>query len=247
MFCPNCGNQLEDGIRFCPACGKPVISQENQQGTPNGTQNPSGTAQNQYTHHSYAQYAHIDYLASLVLPWKKPRVTFIPPLDWKECDLTPILERNQKYYLDQFEWCAQKRDSNPNLPALFLTIFHGLYRNMWKETLRYLLIPIVAYVLLSLLSVIFLFSGSFGISALTLPVNIALGVWLWISCLQYGKDFNLLYMEHVCKKAAANNMTPDSSGLRVVIGSLAIVGILIVYGIVYSAVMSTMISGVFYW
>ena len=218
MFCPNCGNQLEDGSRFCPACGKPVASESTQQ----GAQNTSGNAQNQYAQYAHTQYMHKDYLAHLVLPWTQPRVTFKPPLDWNERNLSPILSSNQQYYLDQFEWCAAKNSSNPNLPALFLTICHGFYRNMWKETLRYLLIPIVAYAVLALLSLVSLLSGSFGISALMIPVNIVLGVWLWISCLQYGKDFNLLYMEHVCKKAAANDMTPDPSGSRVAIGCLVI-------------------------
>ena len=45
MFCPNCGNQLEDGSRFCPACGNPVTSE----GTQQGAQNTSGSTQNQYT------------------------------------------------------------------------------------------------------------------------------------------------------------------------------------------------------
>ena len=243
MFCPNCGNQLEDGSRFCPACGKPVASEGTQQDAPNA----SGSTQNQYTQHAHTQYVHKDYLAHLVLPWTQPRVSFKPPVGWNERNLSPILGSNQQYYLDQFEWCAAKNSSNPNLPALFLTICHGFYRNMWKETLRYLLIPIVAYAVLALLSLVSLLSGSFGISALMIPVNIVLGVWFWISCLQYGKDFNLLYMEHVCKKAAANDMTPDPSGSRVAIGCLVIFGILVVYGIIYSAVMSSMISSLFYW
>lgn len=243
MFCPNCGNQLEDGSRFCPACGNPVTSE----GTQQGAQNTSGSTQNQYTQHIHMQYVYKDYLAHLVLPWTQPRVTFKPPLDWNERNLAPILGSNQQYYLDQFEWCAAKNSSNPNLPALFLTICHGFYRNMWKETLRYLLIPIVAYAVLALLSLVSLLSGSFGISALMIPVNIVLGVWFWISCLQYGKDFNLLYMEHVCKKATANDMTPDPSSSRVAIGCLVIFGILVVYGIIYSAVMSSMISSLLYW
>ena len=228
MFCPNCGNQLEDGSRFCPACGKPVVSEGTQQDAPNA----SRSTPNQYTH---TQYVYKDYLAHLVLPWTQPRVTFKPPLDWNERNLAPILGSNQQYYLDQFEWCAAKNSSNPNLPALFLTICHGFYRNMWKETLRYLLIPIVAYAVLALLSLVSLLSGSFGISALMIP------------CLQYGKDFNLLYMEHVCKKAAANDMTSDPSGSRVALDCLVIFGILVVYGIIYSAVMSSMISSLFYW
>ncbi len=72
MFCPNCGNQLEDGSRFCPACGKPVVSEGTQQDAPNA----SGSTQNQYTQHAHTQYVHKDYLAHLVLPWTQPRVTF---------------------------------------------------------------------------------------------------------------------------------------------------------------------------
>lgn len=49
MFCPNCGNQLEDGSRFCPACGKPVVSEGTQQDAPNA----SGSTQNQYTQHAH--------------------------------------------------------------------------------------------------------------------------------------------------------------------------------------------------
>lgn len=74
MFCPNCGNQLEDGSRFCPACGNPVTSE----GTQQGAQNTSGSTQNQYTQHIHMQYVYKDYLAHLVLPWTQPRVTFKP-------------------------------------------------------------------------------------------------------------------------------------------------------------------------
>lgn len=113
MFCPNCGNQLEDGSRFCPACGKPVVSEGTQQDAPNA----SGSTQNQYTQHAHTQYVHKDYLAHLVLPWTQPRVTFKPPLDWNERNLSPILGSNQQYYLDQFEWCAAKKQQQSQSPG----------------------------------------------------------------------------------------------------------------------------------
>ena len=126
---PELWKSIRDGSLFlCPACGKPVVSEGTQQDAPNA----SGSTQNQYTQHAHTQYVHKDYLAHLVLPWTQPRVTFKPPLDWNERNLSPILGSNQQYYLDQFEWCAAKNSSNPNLPALFLTICHGFYRNMWK-------------------------------------------------------------------------------------------------------------------
>ena len=32
-FCKYCGNQLSDGVKFCPKCGKPVVDIEPQQQT----------------------------------------------------------------------------------------------------------------------------------------------------------------------------------------------------------------------
>ena len=114
MFCPNCGNQLEDGSRFCPACGNPVTSESTQQ---DATEYIRKHAKPVDTQHTHTQYVYKDYLAHLVLPWTQPRVTFKPPLDWDERNLAPIVGINQQYYLDQFEWCAAKNSSNPNIPG----------------------------------------------------------------------------------------------------------------------------------
>ena len=27
VFCSNCGNKIEDGVKFCPECGTPVMQQ----------------------------------------------------------------------------------------------------------------------------------------------------------------------------------------------------------------------------
>lgn len=38
MYCPKCGNEINDNVRFCPKCGSPLQS-NTAQGTPNQTQN----------------------------------------------------------------------------------------------------------------------------------------------------------------------------------------------------------------
>jgi uncharacterized membrane protein/predicted RNA-binding Zn-ribbon protein involved in translation (DUF1610 family) len=35
-FCGNCGTQVQDGVKFCPACGKEVAAQQQQQQTQQG-------------------------------------------------------------------------------------------------------------------------------------------------------------------------------------------------------------------
>ena len=33
MFCSNCGAKLEDGVKFCPECGKPLLKRKSRYGT----------------------------------------------------------------------------------------------------------------------------------------------------------------------------------------------------------------------
>lgn len=41
MFCQNCGSKVEDGLNFCPACGKPVANPNNAQPPVQPTYSPA--------------------------------------------------------------------------------------------------------------------------------------------------------------------------------------------------------------
>ncbi len=52
MFCKNCGNEIRDGVQFCPACGQPVNGgqntdpvRENGHSSAPGTKPPTGGAE----------------------------------------------------------------------------------------------------------------------------------------------------------------------------------------------------------
>ena len=47
MFCPKCGKQIKDGIKFCPYCGNPIAN------TAQGNQNNSQRNQSQQSTSSY--------------------------------------------------------------------------------------------------------------------------------------------------------------------------------------------------
>lgn len=41
MFCRNCGNEVKDGVKFCPVCGEPT-EERTQTDPARGAQNPGG-------------------------------------------------------------------------------------------------------------------------------------------------------------------------------------------------------------
>ena len=49
MFCRNCGSKVEDGTRFCPACGEPVAAEHEAPAESQGDYQPAPAAEAQPT------------------------------------------------------------------------------------------------------------------------------------------------------------------------------------------------------
>lgn len=139
-----------------------------------------------------------------------------------------IIGNNAAYYIQRFRVLRDNGKDKINWASLFLGFLHAGYRNVWKQWLRAMWLPMV------------IGWGILLLYAILLPINetvaavIALGyhavnIWLFVEQIRFAKRFNRLYMQHVEQKLSQNDLTADvSKGRSAVAGlTLGLVNILI--------------------
>lgn len=138
-----------------------------------------------------------------------------------------IINRNQNYYLKQFASIDNGSKGKINWASFFLGLIHAGYRNMWKEWLRVLRVPLVILGIALLISLLGMFSSG---GTMVLISGALLGIAGFASGIMqivFAVRFNKLYKKHVEQKIENNQMTPDPK-----------IGRAVLSGIVYSIVIS---------
>lgn len=232
MFCEKCGQRLEPGSSFCTNCGAKVSSaSESNAETENAAS--EGTAQAQEAIYSQKETPDLsgapeDSTSSHMSAAHSPA----DPVNTTR----QIIGKRADYYLTQFGQMQQGAKSKMNWASFFLSLLHASYRNMWHEWLRAVRVPLIIGICMWILGGILLFWQPIA-GLLLLLAALAVGIWQIVAQILFAKHFNMIYMQHVEKKLAQNDCTPDPSGVRVVVAYLVSMGVGAVIGTILSVTM----------
>lgn len=243
MFCTNCGKELPDGSVFCTNCGMKISSkhekgqdhaaQASQQEAPVAAE-PQEVTQTQDETNWKATQAFNNSTATFSSEKKA------------ECDADAaarqIIGKNTVYYLEQFHQMRQGAKSKINWASFFLGIGHASYRNVWREWLKAVRLPLILSIGLQVLGVLLLqiqFILGIVVECLSIPVSI----WFWVAALLLSKRFNQIYMRHVEDKVARHDLKPDPSiGRAILTWFVSWIAYMLLMSILSSLLMSALIG-----
>lgn len=152
-------------------------------------------------------------------------------------DYGVVIKSNLNYYQGQFKQLEETGKSRINWASFFLGVIHAGYRNMTREWLLALKVPLImvgASLLLVLLALI-------GIPALSIAAIMLFGlgeVILAIKQIIFALSFNKLYKVHVETKLQKGDSSPDPS-----VGRGAAVSL--IYGMAIGVVIAAIVAGFF--
>lgn len=187
MFCTNCGKELPDGSKFCPACGTAVEEKSAHIFEPEPA--PDTAAETPTT--ESAGNNNPSLYGSTPFSAKEQEVVNTP--------LETVIGKNSSYYLREFKKIESGEKTKFNWAAFFFSAFFCLYRKCGELFKKYFLIPIALILVASIVTAI----GTVNFSLVAMAVGGAASavgsIWAFINCIRMGKNFNHLYYEH-CKE-----------------------------------------------
>lgn len=209
-FCPQCGNPCADvQPAGFPKASEPVTGQKTD---PPAKQDPSPAPGQK----------------NGPIPGQEPGQAPGQMAD-QNATIAQIVGKNTQYYLSQFHAIKASGKGKINWASFFFTIIHAAYRNVWKEWLKAVYIPLIAEAVCIFAAGIslniFLKTFSFGslmtVLVLFLLAFAASGIWFFIASLRFSLRFNSVYLKHVEEKMAKNDIRSDISGVRAALTALA--------------------------
>ena len=215
MFCQNCGAQLPENAAFCPNCGQKItpISQ------PVSIQKPEAPPAEPVDAPVEPTGTPNEVPQSDPQPAPQTDNTAPPSGTVTEAE---VIGSNAAYYQEQFQKIRAGEKGSFNVAAFFLTLYHAAYRGPWREWLRFMRIPLIAYAA----SLVCLFIGITSFTtfflSLGIPLSIATSILLLIWNIRYAFAFNKLYLNYVEKQMHAEQPALGTSGKRLGI-SIAVV------------------------
>lgn len=219
MFCTNCGKKLDDGSSFCSYCGTKIehISAEDEKKT---------IKRNISTEFEQD----ISSKDSNISGFSENSET-----------IQQIIGKNIAYYMEQFEKIRQTGKSKLNWASFFLGFIHSAYRNVWKDWLKAVKLPLIIELVGMLLTTISLALISWLV-IISIPVMIVGNIWLIITQILFAKRFNKIYMNHVEQNLARGETNSDVSIKRSIVVYLVAVTLSILVGGFMSIIMIIGIS-----
>ena len=228
MFCTNCGKELPDGSKFCTNCGAKITPPHQKAATEQSMQTQEKDTSKQPQDQSISFEAVNDF-----------DVGTSNRTDETDT-VRQIIGKHADYYLSQFAQMRQGANSKMNWASFFFSLCHAGYRNVWREWLRAVRLPLILSLGMQLLGVvlsfIWLIPGNI-VACLSTPFTI----WFWVASILFSKNFNRIYMEHVERKLSQQDFRPDPSGGRAVLTYLASFG---AYSIIAGVLSIALLSGI---
>lgn len=121
-----------------------------------------------------------------------------------------------------------------NWASFFLSLYHAAYRGVWREWLRAVMWPLLIAIGSGLIASATI--GYYpGVAIFFVVIAICGGIWWIIANILFAKNFNRVYLEHVEKKIAQQDFTPDPSGGRVIASIFAYAAGYTMVGIIIGA------------
>ena len=150
-----------------------------------------------------------------------------------------IVNSKIDYYLPQFGQLRQGGKSKINWASFFFGVMHACYRNVWREWLKAMCLPLSITVGSLLIGGLILLVQP--IIGMTLAIlGLSASVWTIIAHIMFARRFNQIYLHHVETKIAQNNMQPDPSRMRVLGGWIIAIGI---QGIISGILIAIILAG----
>lgn len=199
MFCDKCGKELAPGSIFCPNCGAKQLEEE-----PSAEMSASSSV-------SPVREAP----SSQPSNQQSAERTTSPKHVTDESVYRKIICNNADYYLSQFQNILYGEKNKMNWASFFLSLYHAAYRGVWREWLRAVMWSLLIAIGSGLIASATI--GYYpGVAIFFAVIAICGGIWWIIANILFAKNFNRVYLEHVEKKIAQQDFTPDPSGGRVV-------------------------------
>ena len=247
MFCTNCGKEIKDGSAFCTNCGAKIASavpkEEKVVAEERAAQKPTESAQEKTEIRSEPSASireekpeeRSQQQSDASAPAAEPEGSKSSDADAMAA-VRRIIGKRTDYYLDQFGQMQHGAKSKMNWASFFLSLWHASYRDMWREWLRAVRLPLIMSICAWALCGVLLFVQPV-VSIVLVFVALALGVWQIVAQILFAKHFNGLYMKHVETKLAYNSSNADPSGIRVVVAYLISMAVWTIVGAILSAAM----------
>lgn len=230
MFCKKCGEKATPGSIFCSNCGaklqEDTMPQEPIPSAAPSQEAPKTAASSPFS----AQTPHTQPIAAspVYASPKRDDTTYYDQ----------IIRKNVGYYLAQFREFKFNGKTKMNWASFFLGLYHAAYRGVWREWLRAVMWPlIVSFVsgLITLLTFV-TFMDYPGATLLFMFISSGCVIWLIVAGILFSKHFNRIYRTHVEQKIAQKNLTPDPSAGRVAAAIAIIIGVVLLFDLLSTAV-----------
>lgn len=233
MFCANCGKELSDGSKFCPACGRPIhVSTESDHLKTSEQQIKNSVDATQEGREN-------DVGSMDEVPVQKPGAATNSNHD---SELSKVIGKNSIYYLAQFQKIDAGEKSKFNWAAFFLSAYFCLYRKCGEIFKKYFLIPLIIILIAPVIV-------SVGTKQFSLPiivvggiVSFAASIWMLINCIRLGRNFNAEYEQH-CKTVLADSNT-KKYGTSIISAILLAVIVLVVSVVIFVVSMGLVSGGI---
>ena len=218
MFCDKCGKELAPGSIFCPNCGakqpeeEPSAEMSASSSVSPVREAPSSQPSNQQSAERTTSPKHVT----------------------DESVYRKIICNNADYYLSQFQNILYGEKNKMNWASFFLSLYHAAYRGVWREWLRAVMWSLLIAIGSGLIASATI--GYYpGVAIFFVVIAICGGIWWIIANILFAKNFNRVYLEHVEKKIAQQDFTPDPSGGRVIASIFAYAAGYTMVGIIIGA------------
>ena len=218
MVCDKCGNELAPGSIFCPNCGakqpeeEPSAEMSASSSVSPVREAPSSQPSNQQSAERTTSPKHVT----------------------DESVYRKIICNNADYYLSQFQNILYGEKNKMNWASFFLSLYHAAYRGVWREWLRAVMWSLLIAIGSGLIASATI--GYYpGVAIFFVVIAICGGIWWIIANILFAKNFNRVYLEHVEKKIAQQDFTPDPSGGRVIASIFAYAAGYTMVGIIIGA------------
>lgn len=243
MFCTNCGKELPDGSAFCTNCGMKISSkpakeqghtaEASQQEAPAAAE-PQAVTQTQDETNWMGTQASDNSTAT----FSSEKQTEYDA----DAAARQIIGKNSAYYLEQFHQMQQGAKSKMNWASFLLGIWHAAYRNVWRDWLKAVRLPLILSIVIQALGIL-LMQVQPVLGIIVVCIGIPLSIWFWVAVILFAKRFNQIYMNHVEYKIDSHNLQPDLSvGRAVLTGFIICVAYTIIMNILSSFLMSALIG-----